>query len=527
MERERRTRSQKPVLGVNFVADRLLPKGAPNAPLLLEAAITVYNNSSGYWGVYRNRHSHTHPYDAKPRAGGKCVYLGSFTTAREAGAIAATYRVRPETVLVPDVPTKMPPTPAPARPLALAFDASAEVLPELMPDIPVILDEKEEEEEEEKADTGAARKGPWSKEEDKRLMRVAQKCKGPKMFWRRIAESMQGRSGKQCRERYVNHLQPGIKHSEWTPEEDRTIYESYLELGRKWSDIARRLPGRTDNAVKNRYNTYIHAANFEDLDVSCMENQLFKTRLVVSQAVQVKSGRAGVEGEWLDKHGARHTGNAPGHNQGVRWSAEETARLRDAVQEGTPPPSIDWNVVALLVGTRNAAACRRQWERYHPVSVAHPDKSVRDATKACTFKFVGYDTDPNPAPDQASKLLCDETITESDAVYTFFPRTFLYSTTIGCGIFQERTEVGFKFAQVRQSQKRAQNLTETIHAPVAKKARARSPSQPKDLSLSMLMDSLPCPEEPLETQCSSVTAYFPGVKPRADDTAWLEKIVCA
>ena len=304
MERERRTRAQKPILDVDFVVDRLLPEGAPNAPLILEAPITVYNNTSGYWGVYRNRHSHTHPYDAKPRKAtdGKCVYLGSFATAREAGAIAATYRARPESVLVPQTTTKMPP--APARPLALAFDASAESAlgpmtepaPELMPGIPEILEAEAEAEGEKEEDTAAVRKGPWTEKEDARLTCLTEQCKGPKKFWRKIAESMQGRSGKQCRERWHNHLQPGISKLAWTPKEDRTIYESYLELGRKWSDIARRLPGRTDNAVKNRYNSHIHAAKFEDLDVSCMENELFKTRLVVSQAVQVKTGRAGVEG---------------------------------------------------------------------------------------------------------------------------------------------------------------------------------------------------------------------------------------
>ncbi|KAK4219638.1 putative Myb-like DNA-binding protein [Rhypophila decipiens] len=96
------------------------------------------------------------------------------------------------------------------------------------------------------------RRGPWSQAEDNLLIQLVQN-QGP-LNWVRISGALQSRTPKQCRERYHQNLKPTLNHEPITQEEGLLIERYVQELGKRWAEIARRLDGRSDNAVKNWWN---------------------------------------------------------------------------------------------------------------------------------------------------------------------------------------------------------------------------------------------------------------------------------
>lgn len=95
-------------------------------------------------------------------------------------------------------------------------------------------------------------------EEDRLLIELVRKYGA--RHWSAIATHFEHRSGKQARERWMNQLNPDLKKKNWTLEEDRYILHGRISYGSKWSVIAKFLDGRTDNSVKNRYNSTLTRA---------------------------------------------------------------------------------------------------------------------------------------------------------------------------------------------------------------------------------------------------------------------------
>ena len=107
----------------------------------------------------------------------------------------------------------------------------------------------------------------WTHEEDQRLTYFVYWYGTHK--WSEIAGQIPGRNGRQCRQRWINFLDPNVNHSKWTDEEDLLLIRQYKELGSKWPKIKNFFKNRTDSQLKARYSHLVRNGSIERISDFC------------------------------------------------------------------------------------------------------------------------------------------------------------------------------------------------------------------------------------------------------------------
>ena len=125
-------------------------------------------------------------------------------------------------------------------------------------------------------------KSLFTKDEDKLLSQLYQIY--PKQ-WKIISHFLPGRNPRQCHDRYTTYLDPNISSQEWNIYEDNLIFEKIKEIGPKWVKISKFFNGRSDTAIKNRYNTLIRRFNrdFKTGNLLNITNKSYLPLPIISQ----------------------------------------------------------------------------------------------------------------------------------------------------------------------------------------------------------------------------------------------------
>ncbi|XP_074284949.1 transcription factor MYB14-like [Silene latifolia] len=136
-------------------------------------------------------------------------------------------------------------------------------------------------------DEKGLKKGAWSQEEDDKLKSYIQRY--GHWNWRELPKyAGLARCGKSCRLRWINYLRPDVRHGNYTKHEEELIIQLHNKLGNRWSTIAKHLPGRTDNEIKNYWHAQLRK-RFRHGNVSqrdCKQKSIKKQELQEQPSVE-------------------------------------------------------------------------------------------------------------------------------------------------------------------------------------------------------------------------------------------------
>lgn len=182
-------------------------------------------------------------------------------------------------------------------------------------------------------------KGGWTREEDETITNYVQQY-GVKN-WTKLAKLLPGRIGKQCRERWRNHLDPSNKLGSWTPDEDELLIKLHNEYGNSWVKIANFMPGRSDNCIKNRWNSTLKKRLNGNQMVNSQPNQI---PMQQAQACKPDFMQSAFDSQGLTNMQGYINHDSFGGNIAIFHTPEKTSKPID------PPDSIpkpEWNISPL------------------------------------------------------------------------------------------------------------------------------------------------------------------------------------